>query len=301
MSFLWRQQKSPFKARQEYSKVEDGSRGSSDVSQDGLLEKEIEELRRKRSFWQRHASLIVGNAILFVIYIAILAAVASYVPKQCKQGPNLIQSPAYEALEWEEYTFQENSQTHGPFSGYPRPEIDENWDKLINAENIVFEPEVLRRFGREELGVAVPEGGGYIGTLNVYHELHCIKRLWQYMYPEHYWPDLTDNQRELNRLHNEHCLDFLRQASMCHADIGIITFQWSDTSLIPVANATTHQCAKWDKIDKWTKERTVDMMKPGWLVHPTKGPAFPIGEGDRLGAMKKPQEEPHLAGHEHTG
>lgn len=58
---------------------------------------------------------------------------------------------------------------------------------------------------------------------------------------------------------------------MCHADIGLITFQWSPDNLIPVANATTHQCAKWDKIDKWTKERTVDMMKPGWLVHPTKG------------------------------
>lgn len=110
------------------------------------------------------------------------------------------------------------------------------------------------------------------------------------MYQEHYWSDLSDNQREINRLHNgllplprciicrcmllnsaEHCLDFLRQASMCHADIGLITFQWSPDSPIPVANATTHQCAKWDKIDKWTKERTVDMMKPGWLVHPTKG------------------------------
>lgn len=69
------------------------------------------------------------------------------------------------------------------------------------------------------------------------------------------------------------------------------------------------------------------MMKPGWLVHPTKGtsccgirggnllkcgkdmlnswligPAFPIGEGDRLGAMRKPHDGPHLAGSgEHEG
>ena len=58
---------------------------------------------------------------------------------------------------------------------------------------------------------------------------------------------------------------------MCHADLGLITFQWSPDSLVPIANATTHQCVKWDKIDAWTRARTVDMMKPGWLVHPTKG------------------------------
>jgi len=34
----------------------------------------------------------------------------------------------------------------------------------------MLEPEVMRHYGREELGVAVPEGGGYLGTLNVYHE-----------------------------------------------------------------------------------------------------------------------------------
>lgn len=70
------------------------------------------------------------------------------------------------------------------------------------------------------------------------------KRLWQYSYPEVYWKDLTPEQAEVNRLHNgkedcstlilnnqrltswlEHCFDFLRQAAMCHADVGIITYR----------------------------------------------------------------------------
>lgn len=46
-----------------------------------------------------------------------------------------------------------------------------------SAENIWIEPEVMRHYGREDLGVALPEGGGYIGTLIVYHELHCIVRM----------------------------------------------------------------------------------------------------------------------------
>lgn len=90
----------------------------------------------------------------------------------------------------------------------------------IPPENIMLEPEVMRHYGREDLGVAIPEGGGYIGTLNIYHELHCIvrlsfhsktldpanltkqKRLYQYSYQDYYWSDLTDQQREINRLHN---------------------------------------------------------------------------------------------------
>lgn len=88
---------------------------------------------------------------------------------------------------------------------------------------------------------------------------------------------------------------------MCHGDVGLITFQWSPTSLIPVANATTHECVNWKRIDEWTKARTVDMMKPGWLTHPTKGPAYPQGEGSKIGAFKlKPADGPHLAGHDHN-
>lgn len=69
----------------------------------------------------------------------------------------------------------------------------------------------------------------------------------------------------------EHCIDFLRMSAMCHGDIGLITYEWHDDSLIPVANATSHQCINWAKLDRWTKARTVNMMKPGWLVHPQKG------------------------------
>lgn len=115
------------------------------------------------------------------------------------------------------------------------------------------------------------------------------KRLYSYSYPEVYWADLSEKQREVNRIHNgtvkshifqeqstdektiEHCLDFLRQAAMCHGDIGIVTYEWSEDSLMPVTNQAIHQCIDWKKLDDWSKERSVDMMRPGWLIHPTKG------------------------------
>lgn len=79
----------------------------------------------------------------------------------------------------------------------------------------------MNHYGREDIGVAIPDGSGYVGTLNVYHELHCIvrlprfpyyhylltvliqKRLHQYMYEDHYFPNITTSrQKEMNRLHN---------------------------------------------------------------------------------------------------
>jgi len=83
------------------------------------------------------------------------------------------------------------------FSGKPRPALDKAWHDLLNgtpsprddrndngtdlekAENIRLEPEVMKRLGREDIGVRIPGEDGYIGTLNVYHELHCLVRLAQ--------------------------------------------------------------------------------------------------------------------------
>ncbi|KAH0541627.1 hypothetical protein FGG08_003917 [Glutinoglossum americanum] len=317
---------SPFKSQRSYERVlsfsERSSSDGSPDSSDGLLEdKAFRPLRQKRSVWQSWWPFIIVHLVIFTIYAGILYAVASNARAQALRGPGLLFSPAREAVIYEETTYVENSQEHGPFSGYPREEIDQNWRDLLNAENIKIEPEFMRYYDREDLGVALPEGDGYIGTLNVYHELHCIKRLYQYNYPDYYWKDITDSQREVNRLHNEHCLDFLRQSAMCHGDIGLITFQWSPTSLIPIANATRHECINWKKLDAWTRARTVDMMKPGYLIHPLfgmaasrplltarsmlirmlfcLGPAYPDGKGDPIGAMKASQEPPHLGGHHH--
>jgi hypothetical protein len=44
-------------------------------------------------------------------------------------------------------------------------------------ENIILEPEYIEALRRQDIAVAVPEGSGYLGTLNVYRELHCLKTI----------------------------------------------------------------------------------------------------------------------------
>lgn len=84
--------------------------------------------------------------------------------------------------------------------------------------NVRLSLEDLKKFGRDEDAVALPDGSGYAGTLNIYHEIHCVvgqaqasqgrtvligsllhqKWMHVYMYQEHYSPGLDDAQRETN-------------------------------------------------------------------------------------------------------
>jgi hypothetical protein len=32
----------------------------------------------------------------------------------------------------------------------------------------------IKAFNHEDTAIALPDGSGYLGTLNVYHEIHCV-------------------------------------------------------------------------------------------------------------------------------
>lgn len=59
-----------------------------------------------------------------------------------------------------------------PYAGPPLPEIDTAWDALLAPMHISVSKEELKRDNQES--VALPESGGYLGWMGVFHELHCI-------------------------------------------------------------------------------------------------------------------------------
>ncbi|KUJ19760.1 uncharacterized protein LY89DRAFT_772311, partial [Mollisia scopiformis] len=192
-------------------------------------------------------------------------------------------APANEVLRWDVHHFNLGDGLSSPYSGYPTPELDEAWDKLLGNMNIRLSLEDLEAVGRVEDAVELPDGSGYAGTLNIYHEIHCVKWLHVYMYQEYYYPNLDDAQREENREHSEHCLNQLRSTAMCHGDVGMVTYSWGNDSRKPKAAATAHQCIDFERLAEWTQERTIDMFEPGYLVHPTYGAVY--SEDDTKGLM----------------
>ncbi|KAI9748583.1 MAG: hypothetical protein M4579_007183 [Chaenotheca gracillima] len=268
------------------------------ASDRGLLEKDFRPLTRKQTFFKFFSNRAIAIHFFIFVLQTLLMVIIAYTPGGAAKRTHLIYTPANEALEYQAQIFNPNAEITELYASPPSPEVDKAWHDLLNDINVRISGEDLDQLGRKDAGVALPDGSGYLGTLNVYHELHCVKRLKQYMYPEYYWPDLTKDEILLNRLHNEHCIDLLRQAAMCHGDAGLITFYWDPSSRIPMANATNHVCVDWNRLDTWTRSRAVDMMEPGLLIHPTLGPAYPDGEGDRIGAIhgKKQSHDAHMHG-----
>ena len=93
------------------------------------------------------------------------------------------------------------------------------------------------------------------------------------MYPSYYFPNLSDQEKEDNRYHNEHCIDMLRQSVMCRGDTTPLTMRWGQTQRVPLANfSSPHECVIWSGINEWARERSVkDILKPGYLKHPKFG------------------------------
>ena len=163
---------------------------------------------------------------------------------------------------------------------------------------------------RAQQAVALPDGG-YFATLTVFHELHCLvretfryhsdlskvedqitdltlqKRLHRYMYPSSYFPNLSDQEMEDNRFHNEHCIDMLRQSVMCHGDISPVTMRWGQTQPIPLGNfSSPHECVNWAAINEWAKERSVEkVIEPGYLKHPRFGVVVDENFDNKIGQL----------------
>ncbi|CZR36085.1 uncharacterized protein FPRO_03655 [Fusarium proliferatum ET1] len=174
---------------------------------------------------------------------------------------------------------------HSVYVGKPSSQLDEAWKEMLKNSNIrIKEDEMNHIPGRKEQAIELPDGG-YFATLNVYHNLHCIKRLHHYMYPDYYFPNITEEQKRANEYHNHHCLDMLRQSIMCQGDMQLLTMKWRQDGRIPTANFTSpHQCVNWGRLESWaTSRRIVHLMDPGYLNHPTLGPAYPDGHGDLIG------------------
>ncbi|KAI4134106.1 MAG: hypothetical protein LQ347_001803 [Umbilicaria vellea] len=175
---------------------------------DGLLkeEKTFQLQGHRKTFWRRHAVIICGHLCVFVLYTTIVQVlIAACWRWQMLLGTSpksLLYSPANEALHWKLHSFDSGDGHEGPYSGYPRHDLDKAWEDLLGNMNVRFQLEDLKVWGRDVDAVALPDGSGYLGTLNVYHEIHCVKWMHTYMYQEFYWPDLDDHQREENRLHS---------------------------------------------------------------------------------------------------
>lgn len=136
-----------------------------------------------------------------------------------------------------------------------------------SAGIVLIPPERLPSLNRstEEDFVEVEKGSisGYIGEIEVFHHLHCLNFVRQYIWSESYnedqLPSLLNHEGErsgeVNKLHASHCIEVMRQALMCNADLTPYLMFKTPGEASPVTEDfnASHKCKKFDRIMDWMK------------------------------------------------
>ncbi|KAK1960050.1 hypothetical protein LY78DRAFT_590361 [Colletotrichum sublineola] len=110
---------------------------------------------------------------------------------------------------------------------------------------------------------------GYVATVEVFHHLHCVNVLRQYLwresYPESQLPSfLKYNSPEVAKEHADHCIETLRQAITCSGDVTPYLFYQKQPSSgsgpsIKEDFKAFHKCRRFDKLLNWVKENGIDV------------------------------------------
>lgn len=123
---------------------------------------------------------------------------------------------------------------------------------------------------------------GYIGEIEVFHHLHCLNFVRQYIWSESYnqtqLPTLLnqgeERSGEVNKLHAAHCIEVIRQALMCNADLTPYLMFKTPAAASPITEDfnASHKCKKFDRIMDWMRVHSAAeewaTVRKGYFGHP---------------------------------
>ncbi|KAI1307732.1 hypothetical protein F5Y03DRAFT_405382 [Xylaria venustula] len=174
-------------------------------------------------------------------------------------------SPVQDSVEYELRNEHATDPGHKSiYAGPPSVEQEEAWDHLITPVYFNISKEELSRAGESFENIIELTEGGYIASVGVYHELHCLRNLRLFVFQDRYYPNLTEAQHHFLQGHLDHCLEVLRISTMCHGTTTINSYRW-DTETIdkPLTKSSSHNvCVKWSSIEDWIYPRKVSYVPP---------------------------------------
>ncbi|EPS28978.1 hypothetical protein PDE_03924 [Penicillium oxalicum 114-2] len=156
--------------------------------------------------------------------------------------------------------------------GDPTPEMDALWDHVAYGSIVLLE-------GSEAASVrdkTVLYDGYWLTGLDVIHQMHCLNMIRKTFYPEYYQLKPAVGAE---RLHLEHCFDYVRQAVMCNSDVTPVPLTWYPSSKkFGPDFRTTHMCRDFEGLLNWSIERNStarkkkgtggEYTKNPWMVMP---------------------------------
>ncbi|KAF2799680.1 hypothetical protein K505DRAFT_356385 [Melanomma pulvis-pyrius CBS 109.77] len=177
-----------------------------------------------------------------------------------------VYAPARSALKYDKHLIQFDENLYpNRFIGDPSDKVDEAWSQLLQNPYFRVTSSEYRKVGLNRSTLGIVGSDDKVISFSAYHELHCLKTLYRWIHNDHYFPNLDRESDEFNfqKWHAEHCISYLRQATMCTASLVPITLEWNEAtpgSPRPRPNPQTpRKCANWKSLDSWAAERKVDL------------------------------------------
>jgi len=226
---------------------------------------EDESVTRPAFKWQISRRVLIG--IIIIELFALLAAGVILLLLWRASEPlhhGVLYSPALKAVENEVKVFHVGFQGDlSPFQIPSSPELDDMWEDLYSfGISRITKDEAARLPNKTH---AIPgDDGHYIAELDVFHNLHCLNMIRKALDPDYYtdWRISTTGnhipERKNATEHVGHCVDWIRQSIMCHADTSVIVWQWEDWAGKSIVKGDiAHTCRKFPAIQDWAKERVL--------------------------------------------
>ncbi|KAJ7233621.1 hypothetical protein C8J57DRAFT_1090377 [Mycena rebaudengoi] len=131
--------------------------------------------------------------------------------------------------------------------------VDRAWHELYEDGQSIISPDEASRFSNWTQAAL----GFWTRSLTVFHNLHCLNMLRMTLYPSIYNFDaLLDTTDTISHL--SHCIDSVRQAVQCAADISPMIGRYNtkntDARLV-YHGASDHWCSDFEKVKEWANER----------------------------------------------
>jgi len=237
------------------------------LEEDGLPEQRccIHERRPRKLSSRSWAGLFaVVQVCLLIAYTSVFLITQRHYKVVDNSSWEMQISPASNAIRYERRYFEKQGHATSPFSGAPRPELEEAWHDLLSGMNIKVSEEYLTPYNATSVPLV---GGGYVAQLGMYHELHCLKRIRHWLYKEHYLPNATEKELAKQENHIHHCLEWLRVVALCRGDTVLTTLEW-DGDHLETEYPIPRQCVDSDHLLLWSQHHAVDLSGPGVFLKP---------------------------------
>ncbi|KAL0576585.1 hypothetical protein V5O48_005378 [Marasmius crinis-equi] len=259
------------------------------MTEEGLEEGEstslnLEPLKvaRYRKYAPTYRTLVAIVAFQSILLVSCLAFLfVKRGPAVCAKSSGVLFSPALEVVEPEIKVFHVGFPGDlSPFQKPSSPELDDAWEELygfgisrITKDQAALLPNKTQPIPGDE--------GHYIAELDVFHNLHCLNMVRKALDPG-YYPDWNITASEKSAQHVSHCIDWIRQSIMCHADTSVIVWQWEDwVNSTIVKGDVAHTCRNFEKIQDWAKERILPKAFDA-NIHLTDDIVIPVLQADGL-------------------